>query len=112
MPFGRRQTPGAQTARPSAAALPIAAEARASEAPAPKAPAATAAASRREASPAADLPGQRDDDDLRAWKAARRRGLALRLPWSSLYLMASLSFGIASCALPDSVNDAADWLLY
>jgi hypothetical protein len=34
------------------------------------------------------------------------------MPWSSLYLMGSLSFGIASFVLPDSVNDAADWLLY
>jgi hypothetical protein len=34
------------------------------------------------------------------------------VPWSSLYLTASLSFGIASFVLPDSVNDAADWLLY
>jgi hypothetical protein len=52
------------------------------------------------------------EEDLRAWNEERRRRLPSRVPWSSLYLMASLSFGIASFVLPDSVNDAADWLLY
>jgi hypothetical protein len=49
------------------------------------------------------------DEDLTAWKQARR---PLPIPWRQLSLMAGLCFGIASLVLPDSVNRAADWLLY
>jgi hypothetical protein len=34
------------------------------------------------------------------------------MPWRQLSLVASLCFGIASFALPDSVNDNVQWLLY
>jgi len=50
------------------------------------------------------------DDDLREWKLARRRNF--EIPWRPLSLMATLCFGIASFALPDSVNDNVQWLLY
>jgi hypothetical protein len=48
------------------------------------------------------------DEELRAWKKARR----FQIPWRPLSWMASLSFGIASFVLPDSVNDNVNWLLY
>jgi hypothetical protein len=50
------------------------------------------------------------DDDLRQWKLARKRNF--EIPWRPLSLMATLCFGIASFALPDSVNDNVQWLLY
>lgn len=50
------------------------------------------------------------EDELREWKQARRQ--AYRLPWRQLALMASLCFGIAALALPDTVNENLDWLLY
>ena len=50
------------------------------------------------------------DDELRQWKLARKRNF--EIPWRPLSLMATLSFGIASFALPDSVNDNVQWLLY
>jgi len=50
------------------------------------------------------------DDDLREWKRARKPNF--HALWRPLLLMATLSFGIASIVLPDSVNDAVDWLLY
>jgi len=50
------------------------------------------------------------DDDLREWKRARKPNF--HVLWRPLLLMATLSFGIASLVLPDSVNDAVDWLLY
>jgi hypothetical protein len=50
------------------------------------------------------------DDDLRQWKLERRRNF--EFPWRPLSLMATLCFGIASFALPDSVNDSVQWLLY
>jgi len=49
------------------------------------------------------------DDELHEWKQARQ---ALKIPWRQLSLMASLSFGIASFVLPDSVNENLEWLLY
>lgn len=49
-------------------------------------------------------------DDLPAWKQNRKRGFSL--PWRPLLLMASLCFGIASFVLPDTVNNAAQWLLW
>ncbi|MDE2472499.1 MAG: hypothetical protein KGL35_28175 [Bradyrhizobium sp.] len=50
------------------------------------------------------------DEELRQWKLARRRNF--EIPWRPLSLMATLCFGIASFALPDSVNDNVQWLLY
>ena len=50
------------------------------------------------------------DDELREWKRNRRSGF--EIPWSQLSLMASPCFGIASFVLPDSTNDAVNWLLY
>ena len=50
------------------------------------------------------------DDDFREWKRARKPNF--HTLWRPLLLMATLCFGIASLVLPDSVNDAADWLLY
>ena len=50
------------------------------------------------------------DDELRQWKLARKRNF--EIPWRPLSLMATLCFGIGSLALPDSVNDNVQWLLY
>jgi hypothetical protein len=50
------------------------------------------------------------DDDFHEWKRARKPNF--HALWRPLLLMATLSFGIASLVLPDSVNDAVDWLLY
>ena len=50
------------------------------------------------------------DDDLREWKRARKPNFDNL--WRPLLLMATVCFGIASFVLPDSVNDAVDWLLY
>lgn len=50
------------------------------------------------------------DDDLRQWKLARKQ--SFEIPWRPLSLMATLCFCIASFALPDSVNDNVQWLLY
>jgi hypothetical protein len=48
------------------------------------------------------------DEDFQQWKDTRE----FKIPWRQLSLMASLCFGIASFALPDSVNDSVQWLLY
>lgn len=50
------------------------------------------------------------DDELRQWKQERKRNF--EIPWRPLSLMATLCFGIGSLALPDSVNDNVQWLLY
>jgi hypothetical protein len=50
------------------------------------------------------------DEDLREWKRARKPNFDVL--WRPLLLIATLSFGIASFVLPDSVNDTVDWLLY
>lgn len=50
------------------------------------------------------------DDEFREWKKARKRHSGL--PWRQLALMASVSFGVASLVLPDSVSEKLDWLLY
>jgi hypothetical protein len=60
------------------------------------------------------LPPLTDDKDvdteLAEWKATRTS--TFKLPWRQLSLMASLCFGLASFVLPDTVNDAVNWLLY
>ncbi len=58
--------------------------------------------------PHADASGS--DDELQAWRAQRKE--RFQIPWKPLSLMATLCFGIASFVLPDSVNDAVQWLLY
>ena len=50
------------------------------------------------------------DDELRDWKQKRKKHFAI--PWRQFSIIAGLSFGIASFALPDSVNDGFTWLLY
>ncbi len=50
------------------------------------------------------------EQELQVWKDAR--GSNFKIPWRQIYLMASLCFGIASFALPDSVNDSIDYLLW
>jgi hypothetical protein len=50
------------------------------------------------------------DDEFREWKKARKRHSGL--PWRQLALMASVSFGVASLVLPDSVSEQLDWVLY
>ena len=50
------------------------------------------------------------DEELHEWK--RQRQKAYSIPWRQLSLMSGLCFGIASFVLPDSVSDAAQWLLY
>ena len=50
------------------------------------------------------------DDDFREWKRARKPNF--HTLWRPLLLTATICFGIASLILPDSVNDAVDWLLY
>lgn len=50
------------------------------------------------------------DDDLREWKRARKPNF--HALWRPLLLTATLCFEIASFVLPNSVNDAVDWLLY
>lgn len=50
------------------------------------------------------------DDDFREWKRARKPNF--RTLWRPFLLMATICFGVASLVLPDSVNDAVDWLLY
>ena len=48
------------------------------------------------------------DDELQQWNQARKQNF----PWRSLSLVASLSFGIASFVLPNSVNDMVNCFLY
>jgi hypothetical protein len=48
-------------------------------------------------------------EELRAWKSGRARQA---FPWRPFLLMAGLCFGAGSFVLPDSVNDAASWVLY
>ena len=48
------------------------------------------------------------DPELEDWKRAR----VWHPPWRQISLMASLCFGVASLVLPDTVNDAVNWLFY
>jgi len=61
------------------------------------------------APPSSELPV---DEELRRWKAERSQTLFYRLPWKQFSLFASISFGVASFVLPDSVNDAVNYLLW
>jgi hypothetical protein len=89
--FGRRAMPQASFVSPAA--------------PAPLKPTEKALAS---ASPERTPPSV--EDEIRAWKSARRSHVGF--PWRQLSLMAGLSFGIASFVLPRSVNEALQWPLY
>jgi len=87
--FGRRNQPQPRSEPPAAAIVaPIAEPAPRPQVPPPRTDAA--------------------DEDLRAWKETRR----LRFPLQQFSLMASLCFGIASFALPESLNDSLQWPLY
>jgi hypothetical protein len=75
--------------------------------------AAPPAASVRQAQPSAGTtpfvpPTPSEDEELEKWRRSRK----FQFPWRQLSLMASLCFGVAALALPDSVNEAAQWLLY
>jgi len=99
--FGRRVNPQAQP-RPASADLKAAAQntsALSSEVPA-----------EQPLPPAARTDDPSLDQELEAWKRQRKSGFSV--PWRQLSLMASLCFGIASFALPDSVSDNVQWLLF
>jgi hypothetical protein len=48
------------------------------------------------------------DAEIREWKKARRSNFPIRL----LALVASVSFGVASIALPAQINAWAEWPLF
>jgi hypothetical protein len=50
-----------------------------------------------------------DDNELQAWKSARRK--ATHLPWRQIAVVAGLSFAVASFVLPEALNDALQWPL-
>ena len=60
--------------------------------------------------PAAAKPVAPIDAEFEEWKRARRRNF--KLPWRQLSFLASVFFGVASLALPESVNDNVQWVLY
>jgi hypothetical protein len=99
--FGRRITTQPQVASPSARPETVA----------PSVTALFVGAAAENPPPVAaqpDLPSV--DQELEEWRRTRKHGF--RMPWRQLSLVASLCFGIASFALPDSVNDNVQWLLY
>ena len=98
-PFGRRGNPSPSPGRSIATTETVAQAASVQS---------TAPSVERPAFPLSEFPSI--DDELREWKLARRRNF--EIPWRPLSLMATLCFGIASFALPDSVNDNVQWLLY
>lgn len=89
-PFGRRvifqSPPGSGVTRPQVAV------------PAPERP------------PPAAKPAAPVDPEFEQWKSARWRNF--QLPWRQLSFLATVFFGVASLALPDSVNDNVQWVLY
>lgn len=62
----------------------------------------------RPGGPARIEPAASVDEELRQWKAARRSAFPIR----TLALVASLSFGIASFALPKEINETVQYPLY
>lgn len=59
--------------------------------------------------PAPAMPaGPSVDDEIRDWKKARGSNFPIKL----LALVASVSFGVASIALPQQINDWAQYPLY
>ncbi len=99
-PFGRRNSPQHQAARPMEA---VQAPVRAQKAGLSDVVVAAASPNLPETSLTLD------DGFENSWET-RKHGFTI--PWRPLSLMASLCFGIASFALPDTVNDAVQWLLY
>jgi hypothetical protein len=91
MSFGRRTSPQPQRAQPRVVAQPAAVEAD------------VMPALSLEIEPLPDI-----DAELREWKAQR----SFQIPWRQLSLVASVFFGLASFALPDSVNANVDYVLY
>lgn len=61
------------------------------------------------AEPAAPPPQDAVAAELKAWKQTRERQ---PFPWRQVSLIAGLCFGAASLVLPDSVNNAAAYVLY
>ena len=61
------------------------------------------------AEPAAPAGPDEVTAELQAWKQTRERQ---PFPWRQVSLIAGLCFGAASLVLPDSVNDAAAYVLY
>lgn len=100
-PFGRRVNPQHRASRPMESG-------EAAGRPKEKAGLADVAVRRLSPSPAEAKPLRLDDDSRESWQT-RKQGS--NFPWRQLSLMASLCFGIAYFALPDSVNDAVQWLL-
>lgn len=101
-PFGRRVNPQHRVSRPVQSA-----EARGR----PKDEAGVADIAVRPVSPVLqDTNASTFDDDVEEPWQSRKHGF--EIPWRPLALMASLCFGIASFVLPDTVNDAVQWLLY
>ena len=98
--FGRRATVQRTEQKPEPQAAPTA-----------RVPAAAAALATARAEPirlsAADAISPDIDREIEEWKRAR----GMRIPWRQICLIASLSFAIAWFVLPDSVNDAVNWLL-
>ncbi len=93
--FGRRAT-----AAPSPrASLPVMTKAIRPGAPEPAAP---------KVAPPNSSTGPSVDDELRAWKKSRGSHFPIKL----LSLVASVSFGVASIALPAQINDWAQYPLY
>jgi hypothetical protein len=85
--------------------------ARAAAAPPPSRPSAPSdVPSSHTLPPLREDEGLAHDAELAEWKKARRQ--AFKIPWRQLSLLASLFFGIASLALPDSVNENVNLLLY
>jgi len=97
--FGRRASPQANTPAPrtSTVRAPAMAETKLPEPPVFES-----------AAPATDVLSV--EDELREWKRNRTSGF--QIPWRQISLMATLCFGIASFVLPDSTNEAVNWLLY
>jgi hypothetical protein len=94
--FGRRVNLQPATPRPAMPAQSLAEPTQIAIRPASRIPSDMAAPSR--------------DDDFA--ERRRNRNRLVRFPWRPFLLMASLSFGIASFVLPDTVNDAVQYLLW
>ncbi len=97
--FGRRGQPLPRTTRQYAHAAPPAAASRIDV------PVASEPIRRPELVRASSV-----DSELEDWKKQRRKNFII--PWRPLYIMASVTFGVASFVLPDSVNSDVNYLLY
>ena len=50
-------------------------------------------------------------DEQASQESPAPAGRPFRVPWRQVSLMATLSFGIGSFVLPDSINEPVEWLL-